>query len=55
MFARYCPNHEARVLLFAHNIDEVRNTQSGIDVYYHCSCGYEDVWHTGRSRPLLPA
>ena len=50
MFAKYCPVHNARVLLFADNIDELRNTADGIEVHYTCSCGHHDVWHAGRRR-----
>lgn len=48
MFAPFCPVHGTRVLLFAHNIESMRNTPSGIDVYYRCNCGHNGIWHTGR-------
>lgn len=37
-------------MLFAGDVEEVRNTQEGIEVRYRCFCGHEGVWHTGRAR-----
>lgn len=48
MFDVYCPGHGSRVLLFTGDIKEVRNTEAGIEVHYHCFCGHEGVWLTGR-------
>ena len=48
MFAMYCPDHGTRVLLTRSNIDAMVNTERGIEVAYHCTCGHRGVWITGR-------
>ena len=50
MFDIYCPDHGSRILLFANDIEEIRNTERGIEVHYRCTCGYRGVWITGRAR-----
>lgn len=49
MFDVYCPGHGCRILLFPSDIVKIRNTREGIEVNYRCFCGYEGVWHTGRT------
>jgi hypothetical protein len=48
MFAPYCPNHDAQVLLFADNIESIASANGGFDVHYRCTCGYRGVWHPER-------
>ncbi|MDX1621556.1 MAG: hypothetical protein R3320_11225 [Nitriliruptorales bacterium] len=48
MLAVDCPVHGARVLIWPSGIDRVRNTGSGIEVHYHCTCGYRGTLLTGR-------
>ncbi len=48
MFDIYCPQHGSRVLLGFSAIDSVANTDAGIRVSFHCTCGYRGVWVTGR-------
>ena len=43
MFDVHCPRHGKRGLLFALDIQNIRNTREGIQVNYHCFCGYEGV------------
>lgn len=50
MFDVYCPEHRSRILLFAGDVEEIRNTEEGIEVRYRCPCGYRGVWLTGRAR-----
>lgn len=49
MFDVYCPEHGSRILLFANDIEEIRNTENGVEVHYRCPCGYQGVWLTGRA------
>lgn len=49
MFTVFCPRHQVRVLILPSMIDHIDNSRDGIDVHYHCSCGYPGVWRTGRS------
>ncbi len=44
MFAPYCPVHDSRVLLFADSIDAIRSTEDGVEILFHCNCGYEGTW-----------
>ncbi|CAN5820546.1 hypothetical protein BH23ACT11_BH23ACT11_31320 [soil metagenome] len=50
MFDVHCPGHGKRILLFASDIQNIRNTQEGIYLHYRCFCGYEGIWHTGRTK-----
>lgn len=50
MFSVFCPVHGAEVLIWTSGIDAIRNTPQGIEVVYHCTCGYRGVWLTGRHR-----
>ena len=50
MFDVYCPEHGSRILLFAGDIEMIRNTEKGVEVHYRCTCGYRGVWLTGRTR-----
>jgi hypothetical protein len=47
MFDIYCPTHDSRVLLWTADIDSVENTEHGIVVSYHCTCGHRGTWVTG--------
>ncbi|HEX9644570.1 MAG TPA: hypothetical protein VGC11_11325 [Acidimicrobiia bacterium] len=49
MFDVFCPTHGARVLIFPTSVDAVENTDQGILVHYHCTCGTKGVWRTGRA------
>lgn len=48
MFDVFCEHHNSRVLLGTSRIQEIRNTEGGIDVSYRCYCGSEGTWRTGR-------
>lgn len=48
MFDAYCPSHGHTVLLGHSNIDEIRNTELGIEVHLTCHCGEHLVVETGR-------
>lgn len=50
MFDVHCPNHGHVVLLGHGNVDEVRNTDAGIEVHLTCWCGEHLVVETGRRR-----
>ena len=50
MFDIYCPDHGSRILLFTNDIEEIQNTEEGIEVHYRCTCGYRGVWITGRTK-----
>lgn len=52
MFAPYCPVHEAKVLLFADNIDSIRSTDHGVELLFHCNCGYEGTWQADAAESL---
>jgi hypothetical protein len=51
MIDAFCPDHGHAVLLGHHAIDEVRNTESGIEVHLNCHCGAHLVVATGRRQP----
>lgn len=48
MFSVYCPGHRDIVLIWTSGIEQIVNTPEGIEVRYHCTCGYRGVWLTGR-------
>lgn len=48
MFDAYCPGHGRKVLLFASDIEEIRNVHGVIEVHYRCFCGCRGVLYTGR-------
>lgn len=48
LFETYCPVHESNVLIFPSSIDELVNTERGIVVRYHCSCGHRSAFVTGK-------
>jgi hypothetical protein len=50
MFKAHCPRHGSDVLLFADNIESVRNRASDIEVRWVCSCGHRGRTVTGRRR-----
>ena len=45
MFDVYCPNHGARLLLFADNVEMITNRDDGIDLHWRCTCGATGVRH----------
>jgi len=49
MFETYCPVHGSNVLIFPSSIDQLVNTDHGIEVRYHCTCGHHGVWLTGKN------
>jgi hypothetical protein len=49
MFKAHCPRHGSDVLLFADNIESVRNRASGVELRWTCTCGYR-----GTSRTRAP-
>jgi hypothetical protein len=53
MFDIFCPREKTRVLLFASNIEAVRNTFQGIEVHYHCHCGHHGIWQTGLGKASI--
>ena len=57
MFDAYCPEHGHTVLLGHRCVDEVRNTENGIEVHLTCHCGARLVVETGRrpGRALVAA
>lgn len=50
MFTVFCPRHDAVVLIWPSGIDRIVNGDAGIEVHYHCLCGHNGVWLTGRRR-----
>lgn len=50
MFSFMCPRHGAEVLVWPSDIDGIRNTPDGVDVHFHCSCGFRGVLQTGAGR-----
>lgn len=56
MLSVHCPRHGSPVLLSYLNVEEMRNTTSGIQVTYRCTCGHRGTWQTGRRhRDQLPS
>jgi hypothetical protein len=55
MFTTYCPRHGADVLIWPSGIDAIDNTDHGIEVYFHCTCGYHGVYLTGRTQATAVA
>lgn len=56
MFSVHCPRHGSLVLLSYLDIEEMRNTTTGIDVTFTCTCGHRGTWQTGgRHRDRLPS
>lgn len=49
MFTVHCHRHDARVLIWPSGIDAIATTARGIEVAYHCTCGYRGTWVTGRA------
>jgi hypothetical protein len=43
MFAFHCPRHEARVLVWPSDVEDVINGERGVGVVFHCSCGYRGL------------
>jgi hypothetical protein len=43
MFEVHCPTHRSRVLLGPRAIDELRNTEHGVELHWHCHCGARGV------------
>ena len=50
MFKAHCPRHGSDVLLFADNIESVRNKPTGIELRWICSCGHRGRTVTGRAQ-----
>lgn len=48
MFDVFCPRHGAMVLLSARSLEDLRNTDRGIEVRFRCHCGHRGLWITGR-------
>lgn len=44
MFAPYCPQHDARVLLSVYDIEGMEHTDGGLVISYHCTCGHHGTW-----------
>ena len=59
MFAVHCPTHRSQVLLGARAIEELRNTDDGVELAWRCHCGTRGVltgWaqlDAGRPRGVL--
>jgi hypothetical protein len=53
MFTTYCPRHGAEVLIWASGIDGIDNTDHGIEIHFHCTCGYRGVHLTGRAHAAV--
>ena len=47
MFSFHCPNEDTEVIVWTSDIDDIVNTPEGIDVHFHCSCGFRAVLRTG--------
>lgn len=47
MFSFHCPRHDAEVIVWPSDIDRIVNTPEGIDVHFHCGCGFRAVLRTG--------
>lgn len=43
MFAFHCPRHDARVLIWPSDVEEVINGNGGVGAVFHCSCGYRGL------------
>lgn len=50
MFSVHCPRHDSDVLLGERHIESLRNTATGIEVRWTCSCGHRGIFTTGRRR-----
>jgi hypothetical protein len=50
MFANVCSKCGKRELVFADQIRSLRQTATGFDVRYLCTCGAAQVWHVDRER-----
>ena len=50
MFSFWCPRHRSEVLIWPSDIDGIVNTPDGIDLHFHCSCGFQGVLCTGAGR-----
>ena len=48
MFAVRCPDRDGLVLMSLLDLEELRNTVSGIEVSYRCPGGERGTWLTGR-------
>lgn len=55
MFAPYCPQHESRVLLFADSIVALEQTDTGLRLWFKCTCGHEGVHDFDQSHTLNAA
>ena len=55
MFAFHCPRHDARVLVFPRQVEQVRNTGEEIHVDFRCTCGYHGRLVTGASAARIGA
>jgi hypothetical protein len=49
MFANVCTSCGRRELVFADQIRNLRQTATGFDVRYECTCGATQVWHAERA------
>ena len=47
MFAVHCPTHRSQVLLGARAIEELRNTDDGVELAWRCHCGTRGVLRLG--------
>jgi len=54
MFKAHCPRHGSDVLLFADNIESVRNRGNGIELRWVCTCGHRGSSRTGKRRGSIP-
>ena len=49
MFANVCTSCGKRELVFSDQIRNLRQTATGFDVRYECTCGASQVWHVERA------
>lgn len=47
MFSFSCPQHGSDVMIWPSDIDDIVNSPDGIDMHFHCSCGFRAVLRTG--------
>lgn len=51
MLSAHCPRHGRTVLVPTSAIDGIDNTQAGIVVRWHCTCGHPGTTRFPRRRP----
>jgi hypothetical protein len=55
MFAIDCPRHQARVLLGPRAVEQLVNTEGGVELHWRCHCGATGVETLGTTRSAAPS